>query len=57
MSLESAGGGSGVPPVSGPGLADEGTDCDEGGGEVEVEVDDGGVAVGAAAEFAVAVHP
>jgi hypothetical protein len=34
------------------GCLDEATDGDERGGEVEVEVDDGAVAVGAAAEFA-----
>lgn len=36
---------------------DEATDGDEGGGEVEVEVHDGAVSVGAATEFAVVVHP
>jgi hypothetical protein len=48
-SLEAAGGGPGRPAVAGPGLADESMDGDEGGGEVQEEVDDLGVAVGAAA--------
>lgn len=36
---------------------DEAAYGDEGGGEVEVEVDDDAVSVGAAAEFAIVVHP
>jgi hypothetical protein len=56
-SLEVAGGGPGLPAVAGSGLADECTDGDEGGGEVEEEVHDLAVAVGAAAQLAIAVHP
>ncbi len=47
----------GQPAVPGSGFADEGTDGDEGGGEVEEEVHYLTVAVGAAAQLAVAVHP
>jgi hypothetical protein len=50
--LEAAGGGAGVPSVGVAGCLDEATDGDERGCEVEVEVDDRGVAVGAAAKFA-----
>jgi low temperature requirement protein LtrA len=45
-SLEAAGGGPGVPAVAGAGLADEDTDGDEGGGEVEEEVHDLAVFIG-----------
>ena len=38
-------------------MLDELADGDEGGGEVEAEDDDGGVAAGHPPEFAVAVHP
>lgn len=47
----------GVPAVVGAGRADEGTDGNERGGEVEVEVDDPAVAVGAATQLAIAIHP
>lgn len=56
-SLQAAGGGAGGPAVVGSCVADESTDGDERGGEVEEEVHDAAVAVGAAAELAVAVHP
>jgi hypothetical protein len=55
--LEAAAGGSGVPAVEGSGALDELTHGDDGGGEVEVEVDDWAVAVGAAAELADVVDP
>jgi hypothetical protein len=57
VSREVAGGGAGVSSVAGSGASDELTDRDERGGEVEVEVDDGAIAVGAAADLAVPVHP
>jgi hypothetical protein len=55
--LEATGGGACLPSVGVAGCLDEAADGDERGGEVKVEVDDRGVAVGAAAEFAVVVHP
>jgi hypothetical protein len=39
------------------GFPDEATESDERGGQVEVKVDDRAVAVGAATELAVVVHP
>jgi hypothetical protein len=46
-----------VPPVGLAGFLDQATDGNERGGQVEIEVDDGAVAVGAAAELAEVVHP
>src|SRR6266536_1611909 len=48
---------SGLPPVAGPGLTDETTGRDDGAGESEVELDHGPVALAAADELAVVVHP
>src|SRR5215213_6237165 len=56
-SLEAASGRPGGPAIEGAGAVDQLTDGDEGGGQVEVEVDHGAIPVGAAAEFAVVVHP
>src|SRR2546430_1149085 len=57
MSFEPFGGWAGVPAIGVAGALDDLPDDDQRGGEVEVEVHDLGVAVGHAAELAVAVHP
>src|SRR4051794_32111572 len=56
-SFQASDGGSVVPAVAVAGSLDELTDGDEGGGEVEEEVDAVAFLVGTAAQFAVAVHP
>src|SRR5260370_42419796 len=56
-SLEPFGRWAGVPAVAVAGSLDELTDDDQRGGEVEAEVHDLGVALGAAAQLAIAIHP
>src|SRR5680860_1593072 len=56
-SREASGGGPSVPAVVGTGGVDQSADDGDGGGEEEEELDHGFGLVGAATQFAVAVHP
>jgi len=57
VSLEEFGYRAGVPAVAGAGSLDQLADGEESGGEVQAEVHDPGVALGAAVQLAVSVHP